>query len=179
MVGGLIIPLVVIFVLVLIFTIFKYFINKKKHIKMKHLFLFLIIISFTSCISENYSNGERIGTITRFSNKGLYFKSWEGTVNITQTGMNTSGEPFDFSVDSDVTNNQQLIAKIDSAAKEGWKVRVVYHQTMNKNWFRNRGDTNHFINELVVIDKNFSNNNIKNSSTNAGIHDTIYVVIRK
>ena len=40
----------------------------------------------TSC-SENYSNGERIGVITQFSESGLVWKSWEGHLNATQTGI--------------------------------------------------------------------------------------------
>ena len=54
-----------------------------------------LALVMTSC-TENYSNGERIGMITKFSQKGLVFDSWEGTLNTTQTGMN-SAQPFEFS----------------------------------------------------------------------------------
>ncbi len=54
----------------------------------------------SSCSSENYSNGERIGVITQFSRTGIFWKSWEGHLNATQTGMNSS-VPFDFSIDND------------------------------------------------------------------------------
>lgn len=146
----------------------------------KYLFLLSIItILFSSC-SENFSNGERIGTVTRFSQKGFLWKSWEGTLNITQTGMNTSGEPFNFSVDNDQHENARLIGKIDSAANQGWKVKIIYHQTIGKNWFGNRGETNYFINDIIVLDSNFSRNTLLNPPQNtSGIHDTIYVVIRK
>ena len=47
----------------------------------------------TSC-KENYSNGEKVGNLIEFTQKGVWWDSWEGRLNMTQTGMNTSGEPF-------------------------------------------------------------------------------------
>ena len=104
-----------------------------------------LALVMTSC-TENYSNGERIGMLTKFSQKGLVFDSWEGTLNTTQTGMN-SAQPFEFSVDNDV-NDPKTIAKLDSAATYGWKVKIKYHQTFGKNWLNNRGETNFFVNEV-------------------------------
>ena len=141
-------------------------------------FIFLAIvatITMTSC-TENYSNGERIGMITKFSQKGLVWSSWEGTLNTTQTGMN-SAEPFEFSVDNDV-NDPVVIATLDSAATQGWKVKIKYHQTFGKNWFSNRGETNHFVKSVEVLDRDpmgsvFGNNN----NTGGKVVDTVYVVI--
>lgn len=112
--------------------------------------LLLLSLTFTSC-SENVSNGERIGMVTQFSKKGLWFKSWEGHLNITQTGMNSS-TGFDFSVDND-KNDPTVIAMLDSSANQGWKVKLVYHQVAGFNWLGNRGDTDYFINEVVVLDR--------------------------
>lgn len=148
-------------------------------------FLFLGVVStlfMTSC-TENYSNGERIGMVTKFSEKGLVYDSWEGTLNTTQTGMN-SAEPFEFSVDNDV-NDPVVISTLDSAATNGWKVKIKYHQTFGKNWFNNRGETNHFVKEVVVLDKNplgnmFGTNKPKSNcdcKTEGKVIDTIYVVI--
>jgi hypothetical protein len=133
------------------------------------------LLTLTSC-SENYSNGERIGVITQFSETGLVWKSWEGHLNVTQTGMNSS-IPFDFSIDND-NPNQEVINKLDSAAQHGWKVKLVYHQTKGWNWFSNRGLTNHFITKVEVLEKNFGNvfNNQEPKVTGRVI-DTIYVVI--
>jgi hypothetical protein len=77
---------------------------------------FVVALTMTSC-TENYSNGERIGMITKFSQKGLIWNSWEGTLNTTQTGMNST-EPFQFSVDNDV-NDEKVIKTLDSAATYG------------------------------------------------------------
>lgn len=115
------------------------------------LFLLLITLLFQSC-SENYSNGERVGVITQFSNRGLVWKSWEGHLNATQTGMN-SAAPFDFSIDNDV-NDETLIRTIDSAATFGWIVKLIYHEVVGYNWFKNRGDTDFFVVECRILDRN-------------------------
>jgi hypothetical protein len=135
-------------------------------------------LMLTSC-SENYSNGERIGVITQFSETGLIWKSWEGHLNVTQTGMNSS-VPFDFSIDND-NPNQLVINTLDSAAQYGWKVKLVYHETAGKNWFSNRGETNHFINKVEVLEKNFGKafNGSNQPERTGRIIDTIYVVIDK
>lgn len=142
---------------------------------------FLVAITMTSC-TENYSNGERIGMITKFSQKGLIWSSWEGSLNTTQTGMN-SATPFEFSVDNDV-NDVNVISTLDSAATEGWKVKIKYHETFGKNWFSNRGETNYFVKEVVVLDRNPIGNLFGKSEgtpcdCGGKVVDTIYVVIDK
>ena len=131
-------------------------------------------LAMTSC-TENYSNGERIGVVTQFSNTGVFWKSWEGHLNVTQTGMNSS-VPFDFSIDND-NEPKGLVAKIDSAAQFGWKVKLVYHETKGKNWFKNRGETSHFVTKCEVLEKDFGNAFNGNGNSNVGRVDTIYVVI--
>lgn len=147
---------------------------------MKNLLAILMLLTFASC-TENYSNGERIGVITRFSEKGLIWKSWEGNLNITQTGMNTSGEPFMFSVDNN-NEDKELVSKIDSAANKGWKVKVVYHECMGKNITGSRGETNYFIDRLEVLDRSFTeklqfNSDVAKPGVTGKVIDTIYVVI--
>lgn len=137
------------------------------------------ILTLSGC-SENYSNGERIGVITQFSKTGNFWKSWEGHLNVTQTGMNSS-VPFDFSIDND--NEPEGLAKqLDSAAQYGWKVKLIYHETFGKNWFDNRGETNHFVNKIEVLSRDFGNqfSSNKDSAYRHGtIIDTIYVIIDK
>jgi hypothetical protein len=148
---------------------------------MKKQFLLAIAsasLMLTSC-TENYSNGERIGVITQFSETGLIWKSWEGHLNVTQTGMNSS-VPFDFSIDND-SPDQKVINTLDSAAQYGWKVKLVYHETAGKNWLSNRGETNHFISKVEVLEKNFGKafNGSPQPERTGRIIDTIYVVIDK
>jgi hypothetical protein len=139
----------------------------------------IFLIGLNGC-SENYSNGERIGLVTQFSNRGMIWKTWEGHLNITQTGMN-SADGFDFSIDGDNTD-EATIHLLDSAASFGWKVKLIYHQTFGKNWFGNRGETNYFIDSVIVVDKSFSvhstNQDPSTNNTPVGhVVDTVYVVI--
>jgi len=147
--------------------------------KSKNMFLLFFITTLLVSCSENYSNGERIGLITKFSHRGLIWKSWEGHLNVTQTGMNSS-EGFDFSIDRD-NEDQNIISLIDSCANLGWKVKLVYHQATGKNWFRRRGETSYFIDEVIILDKSVANmNNIldtNNQVIQGKVIDTIYVVI--
>lgn len=151
----------------------------------KLFFLAIAAVVLTSC-SENYSNGERVGLVTQFSKTGIVWKSWEGHLNMTQTGMNSS-TPFDFSIDND-KEDPLVIARLDSAANLGWKVKITYHETAGKNWFKNRGETDHFVNDVQVLDKNPIGHAFGGpEKTQAGCDckikgktiDTIYVVIDK
>jgi hypothetical protein len=108
----------------------------------------LLILLFTSC-SENYSNGERVGYVTQFSKSGLIWKSWEGHLNMTQTGMNSS-QAFDFSIDND-KEPVGLIGKLDSAVSYGLKVKLIYHQACSRNWFFNRGETSYYITDCIFL----------------------------
>src|SRR5436853_7918707 len=114
--------------------------SKSNKLNLKVGFWFLLIIGFAlfalTGATEDYSNGERIGFITKFSHKGRFYKSWEGELNLTQTGMNTSST-FDFSIDND-SESRNLISMIDSAVNNGWKVKLTYHETSFKNWFSNQ-----------------------------------------
>ena len=131
--------------------------NQIKFTDMKKV-LFIIpvsLLAFTSCI-ENYSNGERIGVVTKFSKSGVFWDSWDGLLNITQTGMNSSGEPFTFSVDND-NSDPDLIKQLQNAANYGWKVKIVYHQVWGfKNIVNNRGESDYFVDKVIVLDKNFT-----------------------
>lgn len=143
-------------------------------------YVFVLAIVLASC-SEHYGSGERIGLITKFSRSGLIYKSWEGELHVTQTGMNSTMHDFDFSVDNNAEGQQQtMIAELDSAAKNGWKMRVIYHQVKGENITSSRGDTDFFVDSVQVLDKNMStlfNNNPTDTSRRGRVIDTIYVVI--
>lgn len=144
----------------------------------------LLSVMMTSC-SENYSNGEKTGLVTKMQRQGVMWKSWEGHLNLTQTGMNsTTNAPWDFSLDDD-NLDQNVLNTLDSAADKGWLVRLTYHETFLMNWFENRGHTNDFVTKVTVVNKNIVQNNINgNGRTNSDsgfrqghVIDTIYVVI--
>lgn len=146
---------------------------------MKQLLLILSLAFLLTSCTENYSQGERIGMITKFTKSGLVYDSWEGHLNATQTGMN-SADPLDFSVDND-HEDPKVIALLDSAATYGWKVKIRYHETFGKNWFSNRGETSHFVTEVDVLDKDmpglFGRPTVDAAPVGTTHADTVYVVI--
>lgn len=131
-----------------------------------------LVFSVTSC-TENKSNGERIGLITRFASSGFMWKSWEGELHVTQTGMNSTMNDFQFSIDNDHPLPDSTINLLDSAAQHGWKVKLTYHQTQGWNWFCNRGETNYFITKVEVLDKVMQNLFINQDNKK----DTMYMII--
>lgn len=129
---------------------------------------------------ENYSNGEKVGNLIEFTRKGVIYDSWEGRLNLTQTGMNTSGEPFSFSFDNDRTDQDSIIELMKQAQVEGWKVKLRYHEVWGfKNVFYNRGETGYFIDGLTVLDKDFANPLKQMGSRQGQVIDTVFVVIDK
>ncbi len=113
---------------------------------MKKILLATLVVAslFTSC-KEHFSDGERVGTVTKFSKAGVIWDSWDGLLNITQTGMNSSGDPFAFSIDNDRNDQQKLIDTLVKAQVEGWKVKIKYHQVWGaKNVCNNRGESDFF-----------------------------------
>ena len=146
----------------------------------KFVFILAALACMTSC-KENFSNGERVGTVTKFSKAGVFWNSWDGLLNVTQTGMNTSGEPFAFSMDNDRNDQQKLIDTLIKAQVEGWKIKIKYHQVWGaKNVCHNRGESDYFVDDIIVLDKNFSKigDIVKGTNSTEG-KDTIYVKIVK
>lgn len=136
--------------------------------------------SLTGC-KENYSQGEKVGNLIEFTNKGVIWDSWEGRLNMTQTGMNTSGEPFSFSFDNDRADQDSLIRLMKQAQVEGWKLKIRYHEVWGlKNFWCNRGETDYFVDGVTVLDKNFANPLRSLGGGRGGrVVDTVYVVVDK
>lgn len=157
--------------------------NQSADVKITFGVFILLILGFTLMAlllnNENYSNGERIGYVTKFSHKGQFWKSWEGELNLTQTGMNTSST-FDFSIDND-KNLPTVVETIDEAVNKGWKVKLTYHQVNFRNWFSNRGETDYFVDSIVVLDKHTpgASSLVGDDAIKGHIIDTVYVVIDK
>lgn len=139
----------------------------------------ILLLSLSGC-KERYSEGEKVGNLIEFAEKGVFWDSWEGRMNLTQTGMNTSGEPFQFSFDNDRNDQDSLIKVMYQAQVGGWKVKVKYHAVWGmKNIFSNRGETDYFIDDVEVLDKDFANP-LKQKTGNQGhVVDTIWVVVDK
>lgn len=90
------------------------------------------MVSLSAC-APDYSEGSRVGVVTKISRKGLFVKSWEGSLN--QGGMRSQTDSnghvsmvpnvLDFNV-----SDPEVLAKIQEAAKSGKTVELVYKQ-----WF--------------------------------------------
>lgn len=143
--------------------------------------LSIAIAAMLSGCKENYSNGEKVGNLIEFTKKGVIWDSWEGRLNLTQTGMNTSGEPFSFSFDNDRDDQDSLINILYQAQVEGWKVKIKYHEVWGfKNVLNNRGETDYFVDGVTVLDKDFANVSKRlMGERNGRVVDTVYVVIDK
>ena len=144
-------------------------------------FLFFAVIVCLTAVAckENYSVGEKVGTLTEFAKSGLFWDSWDGRLNLTQTGMNTAGEPFEFSFDNDRNDQDSLIHLFQQAQVDGWKIKIKSHRVQGWNWFCNRGRFDYFVDDVEVLDKNFANVLRMNGNSQGHVVDTIYVVIDK
>jgi hypothetical protein len=100
-------------------------------------------------------------------------------MNLTQTGMNTSGAPFQFSFDNDRNDQDSLVHLFQQAQVEGWKIKIKYHRVKGWNWFENRGRFDYFVDDVEVLDKDFANP-LRNMGGGQGrVVDTVWVVVDK
>jgi hypothetical protein len=101
--------------------------------KTLRLICLLIASAALSACGQGYSTGSRMGVVTKFSNKGLVMKSWEGEMNLGgfRNKTNSNGESlvvanvFVFSVTS-----PDIAKQINEAMISGARVELVYNQ-----WF--------------------------------------------
>ena len=149
----------------------------------KSVLLVLAVLTLTLLVGckENYSNGEKVGNLIEFTRKGVIWDSWEGRLNLTQTGMNTSGDPFSFSFDNDRNDQDSLVKLLYQAQVEGWKVKIKYHEVWGlKNVFSNRGESDYFVDGVTILDRDFANVSKRLSGSRQGrVVDTVYVVVDK
>lgn len=115
------------------------------------LMVLITMVVLSSC--SNYSDGERVGIITKFSNAGRVFKSYEGELkvapNVVNQGMIGQYETFRFSIDNDKTVECETpVDSIKLYAQQGVPVVVNYQQVAYLNWWSNRGDTDYFIKSI-------------------------------
>lgn len=122
--------------------------------KLKQLTMAFILIMLSSC--SNYSTGERTGIITKFSFKGMLWKTWEGELlqgGIRKNQNGSEANVFAFSLDPDRAkdqNNGQLIDTIQVALENGLPVRLSYSEEQLTNC-GSRGETSHFITAIKII----------------------------
>ena len=98
--------------------------GKGKIMKRCILVCVLAVLCFAGCC-PNYSRGERVGIVTKLSEKGFLFKSWEGELLVAlpvDVAGTTQPEKFLFNV------NPGCVDKVVDAMKSGKRVTIVYQQ---------------------------------------------------
>jgi hypothetical protein len=101
-----------------------------------------------------YSDGERTGVITKFSHKGIFWKTWEGEMylgGVKQT-TNSDGQSamvaniWEFSI-----TDPELIEQVKQAQRDGERHTLHYKQVGNpKPW---NGSTGYFVTKVVQTPK--------------------------
>lgn len=118
------------------------------------IFLFIfVVVMFSSCNfvaikigGLTYSEGERTGTITKFSHKGLFFKTWEGELNMGGLEVGGKGVTWEFSV-----NDPEVVEKIHKSQRVGGHWTLKYRQQLFKqSW---NGATEYFVTDVVQPEK--------------------------
>jgi hypothetical protein len=94
-----------------------------------------------------YSQGERAGTVSKFSEKGYVFKTYEGQLNeggfSGETGTLTP-RYWDFS-----TNADSVVSKLKTSLSTGERITLVYQEKFVK--FPWNGDTKYFITDVLFL----------------------------
>jgi hypothetical protein len=109
--------------------------------------LFLGVIWFVS--TGYYSSGDRAGTISKFSERGYLFKTWEGQLmEGGYSGETGSLTPrfWDFS-----TTEESVVNKIREALATGERVTLIYQEKFVK--FPWNGDTKYMVTDVEFLPK--------------------------
>jgi hypothetical protein len=133
---------------------------KRRRMKGK---LILVLIAFVGLgifgmkgCQENYSKGSRAGYVTKFSEKGTFAKTFEGELSMSQTGQMGSGQVWEFSVDKRSSMQDEIANTLQMAFDSGYIVNLKYHQcSALMNGCSYRGETDYFIDEVVIKDPRY------------------------
>lgn len=118
----------------------------------KKLLIVLSLFMFWACSTES-DKGRAVGFITHFTYSGVFWKSWDLELNKSQTGMTSTANEMDLSIDND-NQDTAMVNVIDSAQRFGWKVQIDYQSYFATNCNSNRGSNNKFIKKIEVLDRN-------------------------
>jgi hypothetical protein len=90
---------------------------------MKRIVAIVFALGLTACF-PNYSNGTRIGVVTKLSESGMIFKSWEGEMLMAlPDGVSAvNAEKFWFSV------APEAVEQVHQAMRDGRRVELHYRQ---------------------------------------------------
>ncbi|MCK8492484.1 MULTISPECIES: hypothetical protein [Spirosoma] len=111
------------------------------------LFLLVVFGVLYALTGWSFSDGERAGTISKFSRRGYLFKTYEGVLNVGgfsgETGSLTP-QYFDFSV-----KDEAVAKKLTDAVKTGQRVTLHYEEKIIK--FPWNGETKYYITDVEAV----------------------------
>jgi hypothetical protein len=100
-----------------------------------------------------YSEGFRAGTVTKLSNKGYIFKTYEGQLYTGALSADPNhardiygGQVWEFTVEG---GNKEVVSAIETAVAAQERVKLFYHEKVKQyDW---RGDTRYFVYKVEVV----------------------------
>ncbi len=112
--------------------------------------LLLVVLGVLWFISTGYySSGDRAGTISKFSERGYVFKTWEGQLmEGGYSGETGSLSPryWDFSTKSD-----EVVNKVRETLATGERVTLIYQEKFIR--FPWNGDTKYIVTDVQFLPK--------------------------
>ena len=105
-----------------------------------------MVLGLAGCGVFSRSTGKRVGTVTKFSYKGLMFKSYEG--ELVMGGLNAGGygNVWSFSV-----QDPKVAEAIDQDMASNLPVVLTYEQTLGRNPFAQ--NTTYLVTGVTVAPK--------------------------
>lgn len=112
----------------------------------KNCFLLLLLAALACALPGCYtvSEGERVGTITKLSNKGVLIKTWEGEMVLGGSGASGNAQnTWSFTVE-----DPAVVEQVRAAQKNTAVVSLAYKEELfAAPW---RGDTKHFVGAVLT-----------------------------
>jgi|AntRauTorckE5430_2_1112549.scaffolds.fasta_scaffold03981_5 uncharacterized protein YxeA len=101
----------------------------------------LAISGFLIYANINFSEGNRVGSVVKISEKGVLFKTWEGQLN-----YGDNKEMWDFSIPK---SQEQVRLSIDNANEDNKRVKLYYKEKYIT--FPWRGDTEYLVYKVEIL----------------------------
>ncbi len=115
----------------------------------------LLLLPLVSFAWGNYSDGSRAGELVKLSHKGLFWKTWEGQMNLGGMIQGDNGavaNVWQFSLDNNASHGEDIAAlsqEISDALDSGKRVKLFYHQEFIVGWWR--AETEYLIYKVEIL----------------------------